>query len=90
MNPPLAITPDTILFMRGAGPVGYPGAAEVVNMRPPAYLITEGHRCAAVHRRRAAIGHQRQPVDPQRQPGSGCAGGLALLQTGDKVRVDLG
>src|SRR3546814_10621193 len=41
-DPAVGITPDTLLFMRGAGPVGYPGAAEVVNMRPPAYLITEG------------------------------------------------
>src|SRR3546814_11848876 len=41
-DPALAITPDTLLFMRGAGPIGYPGAAEVVNMRPPAYLIREG------------------------------------------------
>src|SRR3546814_17371588 len=41
-DPALGITADTLLFMRGAGPIGYPGAAEVVNMRPPAYLIREG------------------------------------------------
>jgi dihydroxy-acid dehydratase len=36
-DPAVGITPETLLFMRGAGPIGYPGAAEVVNMRPPAY-----------------------------------------------------
>jgi dihydroxy-acid dehydratase len=41
-DPAVGITPETLMFMRGAGPIGYPGAAEVVNMRPPAYLITEG------------------------------------------------
>ena len=43
-DPTLDITSKTVMFMRGAGPIGYPGAAEVVNMRPPAYLITEGIR----------------------------------------------
>src|SRR3546814_9993530 len=41
-DPALGITVNTLLFMRGTGPFGYPGAAEVVNMRPPAYLIREG------------------------------------------------
>ena len=41
-DPALGIDESTLLFMRGAGPIGYPGAAEVVNMRPPAYLIKRG------------------------------------------------
>ena len=89
-DPATAITPDTILFMRGAGPVGYPGAAEVVNMRPPAYLITEG--IAAL----PCIGDGRQsgtsgsPSILNASPEAAVLGGLALLQTGDRVRVDLG
>ena len=56
-NPALGIDENTILFMRGTGPLGYPGAAEVVNMRAPAYLIKEGvHRCLA-----SATGASRGP-----------------------------
>jgi dihydroxy-acid dehydratase len=52
--------------MRGAGPIGYPGGAEVVNMQPPAYLIKRRHPRAALHRRRPPVGHVRLAVDPQR------------------------
>ena len=64
-DPALGIDESTILVIRGAGPVGYPGGAEVVNMRPPAALIRAGRARAALHRRRAAIRHQRIAVDPQ-------------------------
>ncbi|GGA36188.1 IlvD/Edd family dehydratase [Sphingomonas psychrolutea] len=89
-DPALGMTSATLLFMRGAGPIGYPGAAEVVNMRPPAYLITEG--VAAL----PCIGDGRQsgtsgsPSILNASPEAAAMGGLALLQTGDRVRVDLG
>ena len=61
---------DTLLFMRGTGPIGYPGAAEVVNMRPPADAHQSGHSSPAVHRRRPAVGHLRLAVDSQCLAGS--------------------
>ena len=84
-----AIDEHSILFMRGAGPIGYPGAAEVVNMRPPAYLIERGHHSAALHRRRPAVRHVGQPSILNASPEAAAGGGLALLQTGDRVRIDL-
>ena len=60
-----------MLFIRGTGPIGYPGGAEVVNMQPPAALHQEGRPRAALHRRRPAVGHVRLALDPQRLAGSG-------------------
>ena len=60
-----------MLFVRGAGPIGYPGGAEVVNMQPPAALIKKRHHVAALHRRRTAIRHVGLAVDPQCVAGSG-------------------
>ena len=65
-DPTLEIDERCILFIRGAGPIGYPGGAEVVNMQPPARLDPQGRRRLAVHRRRAAVRHVRLAVDPQR------------------------
>ena len=89
-DPALGITPATLLFMRGAGPVGYPGAAEVVNMRPPAYLITEGvHALPCVGDGRQS-GTSGSPSILNASPEAAAMGGLALLKTGDRVRIDLG
>ena len=88
-DPSTGITPETVLFMRGAGPIGYPGSAEVVNMRPPAYLLQEG--IAAL----PCIGDGRQsgtsgsPSILNASPEAAAMGGLALLRTGDRVRIDL-
>jgi dihydroxy-acid dehydratase len=88
-DPATAITPDTLLFMRGAGPIGYPGAAEVVNMRPPAYLIRESIDALP------CIGDGRQSGTSgsasilNASPEAAANGGLALLRDGDRVRVDL-
>ena len=60
-----------MLFMRGAGPIGYPGAAEVVNMQPPAALIKQGINVAALHRRRPPVRHLGLALDPQRLAGGG-------------------
>ena len=88
-DPALNITPQTLMFMRGAGPIGYPGAAEVVNMRPPSYLITEGVSalpCIGDGRQSGASG---SPSILNASPEAAAMGGLALLKTGDRVRIDL-
>lgn len=89
-DPALGITPETLMFMRGAGPIGYPGAAEVVNMRPPAYLITEGvHALPCIGDGRQS-GTSGSPSILNASPEAAAGGGLALLRTGDRVRIDLG
>jgi len=89
-DPALGITTKTVLFMRGAGPIGYPGAAEVVNMRPPAYLIREGvHALACIGDGRQS-GTSGSPSILNASPEAAAMGGLALIQTGDRVRIDLG
>ncbi|MBB6244363.1 IlvD/Edd family dehydratase [Rhodanobacter sp. MP1X3] len=89
-DPALGITTNTLLFMRGAGPVGYPGAAEVVNMRPPAYLIREGvHALPCIGDGRQS-GTSGSPSILNASPEAAVMGGLALIRTGDRVRIDLG
>jgi dihydroxy-acid dehydratase len=89
-DPSLGITDRTLMFMRGAGPIGYPGAAEVVNMRPPAYLITEGiHALPCIGDGRQS-GTSGSPSILNASPEAAVLGGLALLRTGDRVRIDLG
>jgi dihydroxy-acid dehydratase len=88
-DPRLAITDRDILFMRGVGPVGYPGAPEVVNMRPPAYLIKVGVSdlpCVGDGRQ---SGTSASPSILNASPEAAAGGGLALLRTGDRVRIDL-
>jgi dihydroxy-acid dehydratase len=88
-DPGLGITASTLLFMRGAGPIGYPGAAEVVNMRAPAYLIREGvHALPCIGDGRQS-GTSGSPSILNASPEAAALGGLALLQTGDRVRIDL-
>ena len=88
-DPSLEITPRTLLFMRGAGPIGYPGAAEVVNMRPPKYLITEGISALPCIGDGRQSGTSGSPSILNASPEAAAMGGLALLQTGDRVRIDL-
>jgi dihydroxy-acid dehydratase len=88
-DPSVGITAQTLLFMRGAGPVGYPGAAEVVNMRAPAYLITEGvHALPCIGDGRQS-GTSGSPSILNASPEAAAMSGLALLRTGDRVRIDL-
>jgi dihydroxy-acid dehydratase len=88
-DPSLQIDDRTILFMRGAGPIGYPGAAEVVNMRAPAYLIREGlHNLPCVGDGRQS-GTSGSPSILNASPEAAIGGGLALLRTADRVRIDL-
>ena len=88
-DPSIAIDEQTILFMRGTGPIGYPGAAEVVNMRPPVGLIRAGiHNLPCVGDGRQS-GTSGSPSILNASPEAAIGGGLALLKTGDRVRVDL-
>src|SRR5690606_16525302 len=88
-DPALGIDEDTILFMRGTGPIGYPGAAEVVNMRPPAALIRAGvHNLPCIGDGRQS-GTSGSPSILNAAPEAAVGGGLALLKTGDRVRIDL-
>src|SRR5690606_19454662 len=88
-NPALGIDENTILFMRGTGPVGYPGAAEVVNMQPPAALIRKGvHSLPCIGDGRQS-GTSGSPSILNASPEAAVGGGLALLRSGDRVRIDL-
>ena len=88
-NPALGIDASTLLVMRGAGPIGYPGSAEVVNMQPPAALIGSGIKelpCMGDGRQSGTSG---SPSILNASPEAAAGGGLALLRTGDRVRIDL-
>ena len=88
-DPSLAIDEHTLLFMRGAGPIGYPGAAEVVNMRPPAYLIEKGVTSLACIGDGRQSGTSGSPSILNASPEAAAGGNLAILRTGDRVRIDL-
>jgi dihydroxy-acid dehydratase len=88
-DPALALDEDTVLVIRGVGPVGYPGAAEVVNMRSPDYLLQRGITelpCIGDGRQSGTSG---SPSILNASPEAATGGGLALLRTGDRVRIDL-
>lgn len=88
-SPELGIDDRTILVIRGAGPIGYPGGAEVVNMRPPAALIRAGvHALPCIGDGRQS-GTSGSPSILNASPEAAVNGGLALLRTGDRLRIDL-
>src|SRR4051812_16455518 len=88
-DPAVGITPRDVLFMRGAGPIGYPGAAEVVNMRPPSYLIKQGITALPCIGDGRQSGTSGSPSILNASPEAAAGGGLALLRSGDRVRIDL-
>jgi len=88
-DPSLKIDEHTILFMRGTGPIGYPGSAEVVNMRPPAALIKRGVTSLACVGDGRQSGTSGSPSILNASPEAAAGGGLALLKTDDRVRIDL-
>jgi dihydroxy-acid dehydratase len=88
-DPALGIDEHTILFMRGAGPIGYPGSAEVVNMQPPAALIKRGVTALPCIGDGRQSGTSGSPSILNASPEAADGGGLALLRTGDRVRIDL-
>ncbi len=88
-DPSLGMDKNSILIMRGAGPIGYPGGAEVVNMQPPAYLIEQGISelpCIGDGRQSGTSG---SPSILNVAPEAAIMGGLAIVNTGDRLRVDL-
>ncbi|ABD89183.1 IlvD/Edd family dehydratase [Rhodopseudomonas palustris] len=85
----LEVDEHCILFVRGTGPIGYPGGAEVVNMQPPAALIKRGiHSLPCIGDGRQS-GTSGSPSILNATPEAAADGGLAILRTGDKVRIDL-
>jgi dihydroxy-acid dehydratase len=88
-DPALRIDEHSVLFMRGAGPIGYPGSAEVVNMQPPAALIKKGITSLACIGDGRQSGTSGSPSILNASPEAAAGGGLALLKTGDSVRIDL-
>ena len=85
----LGIDEKTILFIRGVGCVGYPGSAEVVNMQPPDALIKQGINHLPTVGDGRQSGTSESPSILNASPEAAVGGGLALLQTGDLVRLDL-
>ena len=88
-DPALKVDASCLLFMRGTGPVGYPGAAEVVNMRPPSYLIKKGVTALPCIGDGRQSGTSGSPSILNASPEAATGGGLAILKTGDRVRIDL-
>ncbi len=88
-DPAENIDENCILVMRGAGPKGYPGAAEVVNMRAPAYLLKKGVQALPCIGDGRQSGTSGSPSILNASPEAADNGGLAVLQTGDMVRIDL-
>jgi len=88
-DPASNIDENTMLFMRGVGPIGYPGAAEVVNMHPPAALLKRGVNALPCIGDGRQSGTSGSPSILNASPEAAAGGGLAILKTGDKVRVDL-
>ncbi len=88
-DPALHIDEHCVLFMRGAGAIGYPGGAEVVNMRAPVQLIAQGvHVLPCIGDGRQS-GTSGSPSILNASPEAAVGGGLAVLKTGDRIRVDL-
>jgi len=88
-DPDLAIDEDCILVMRGAGPIGWPGSAEVVNMQPPDALIQRGVMWLPTLGDGRQSGTSDSPSILNASPESAAGGGLAWLRTGDMIRIDL-
>jgi len=88
-DPAENIDDNCILFMRGAGPKGYPGGAEVVNMRAPAYLLKQGVKALPCIGDGRQSGTSGSPSILNASPEAADGGGLSLLRTGDMVRIDL-
>ncbi|WP_170750463.1 IlvD/Edd family dehydratase [Ruegeria lacuscaerulensis] len=89
-DPEEYIDANCILIMRGAGPKGYPGAAEVVNMRPPAYLLKQGIEALPCIGDGRQSGTSGSPSILNASPEAAEGGGLALVRNGDRLRIDLG
>ena len=88
-DPALAVDESCMLVVRGAGPIAYPGSAEVVNMTPPDYVLKKGTRMLPCLGDGRQSGTSDSPSILHASPESEAGGKLAVLETGDRVRVDL-
>ncbi|HEX8623116.1 MAG TPA: IlvD/Edd family dehydratase [Allosphingosinicella sp.] len=88
-DPSLGIDEDCILVIRGSGPLGWPGSAEVVNMQPPDHLLQRGISSLPTLGDGRQSGTSDSPSILNASPESAAGGGLAWLRTGDVVRIDL-
>ena len=88
-DPAEGITERSVLVMRGSGPIGHPGAAEVVNMRPPAHLIKAGVTALPCIGDGRQSGTSGSPSILHASPEAAAGGTIAVLKTGDRIRVDL-
>ncbi|WP_165842941.1 IlvD/Edd family dehydratase [Phenylobacterium deserti] len=88
-DPSLNIDERCILVIRGSGPIGWPGSAEVVNMQPPDHLIQKGIMSLPTLGDGRQSGTSDSPSILNASPESAAGGGLAWLRTGDMVRIDL-
>jgi dihydroxy-acid dehydratase len=87
-DPSMQIDENSILIIRGTGPIGYPGGAEVVNMQPPDACCNAAST-TTLHRRWPAVRHVGSPSILNASPEAAVGGGLALVRTGDRIRIDL-
>ena len=88
-DPALGVEEQSVLIIRNCGPVGYPGSAEVVNMQPPAALMKRGITTLPTMGDGRQSGTSGSPSILNISPEAAIGGGLALLRTGDKIRIDL-
>lgn len=88
-DPKLGLDENSILIMRGTGPIGYPGAAEVVNMQPPGYLLKKGIHALPCLGDGRQSGTSGSPSILNASPEAAVNGGLALVRSGDHLRIDL-
>ncbi len=88
-DPDLGVEEQSVLVIRNAGPVGYPGSAEVVNMQPPASMLKRGINALPTMGDGRQSGTSGSPSILNVSPEAAVGGGLALLKTGDRIRIDL-
>jgi dihydroxy-acid dehydratase len=88
-DPDLGVEEQSVLVIRNCGPVGYPGGAEVVNMQPPASLLNRGIEALPTMGDGRQSGTSGSPSILNVSPEAAVGGGLALLRTGDRIRIDL-
>jgi dihydroxy-acid dehydratase len=88
-DPSLKIDEHTMLVIRGVGPIGYPGSAEVVNMQPPAALLKKGINSLPCIGDGRQSGTSGSPSILNASPEAAANGGLAVLKTGDRIRIDM-
>ena len=88
-DPDLGVEEQSVLVIRNCGPVGYPGSAEVVNMQPPAAMLKRGIAALPTMGDGRQSGTSGSPSILNVSPEAAVGGGLALLRTGDRIRIDL-